>query len=90
MAKRFPTLQQDLPERILQARNEFWPRNCPKAMKEKRIEFQSMEFLTESPIKSNVYLLKKIIHDWPDADSIKILPGVRKAKAPYSRVLTRE
>lgn len=94
LAKRFPTLQlklQDLPERILQARNEFWPRNCPEAIREKRIEFQSMDFLTESPIKNcNVYLLKNIIHNWPDADGIKILTGVRKAMAPYSRVLVHE
>ena len=28
-------------------------------------------------------------HDWPDADSIKILSGIRKAMAPHSRVLVR-
>ena len=53
---------QDLPERILQARNEFWPRDCPEAIEEKRIEFQSMDFLTESPIKNcNVYLVRWIL-----------------------------
>ena len=29
-------------------------------------------------------------HDWPDADCIKILSGVRKAMAPHSRVLVRK
>ena len=29
-------------------------------------------------------------HDWPDADSIKILSGVKKAMAPHSRVLVRK
>ena len=28
-------------------------------------------------------------HDWPDAESIKILSGVKKAMAPHSRVLIR-
>jgi hypothetical protein len=29
-------------------------------------------------------------HDWPDADCIKILSGIRKAMAPHSRVLVRK
>ncbi|PPQ82829.1 hypothetical protein CVT25_009204 [Psilocybe cyanescens] len=29
-------------------------------------------------------------HDWPDADSIKILSNVQKAMAPHSRVLVQE
>ncbi|EDR04940.1 uncharacterized protein LACBIDRAFT_303839 [Laccaria bicolor S238N-H82] len=61
-----------------------------------------MDLLTESLIKNcNMYLvfdfilnsnnrvlcLFHISHNWPDADNIKILTGVRKAMAPYSRVL---
>ena len=29
-------------------------------------------------------------HDWPDAESIKILSGIRKAMAAHSRVLVRK
>ena len=62
LAKQFPTLQlklQDLPERILQARDDFWPQNCPEAIKENRIEFLPLDFLTESPIKHcDVYLVR--------------------------------
>ena len=29
-------------------------------------------------------------HDWPDADCIKILSGIKKAMAPHSRVLVRK
>ena len=29
-------------------------------------------------------------HDWPDADCVKILSGVKKAMAPHSRVLVRK
>lgn len=94
LAKAHPTLQlklQDLPERILQAKNEVWPKECPEAIQENRIEFEPIDFLSESPIKDcNVYLLKNIIHDWPDEACVKILTGVRKAMAPYSRVLVQE
>ena len=38
-----------------------------------------------------VYNDEKILsHDWPDADSIKILSNVKKAMAPHSRVLVRK
>lgn len=38
---------------------------------------------------SDGYVLCVCRHDWPDADSIEILSNVRKAMAPYSRVLVR-
>jgi hypothetical protein len=94
LAKKYPTLQlklQDLPERILQAKSEVWPQQCPEAIAEQRIEFKALDFFAESPIPNcNIYYLKNIIHDWPEAESIKILSGVRKAMAPYSRVLVQE
>ena len=31
-----------------------------------------------------------VSHDWADADSIKILSGVKKAMAPHSRLLIRK
>ncbi|KAF8164770.1 S-adenosyl-L-methionine-dependent methyltransferase [Crassisporium funariophilum] len=94
LAKAYPTLQlklQDLPERIVQAKDVVWPKECPEAIQEQRIEFKPIDFLAESPIPDcNVYYLKNIIHDWPDADCIQILTGVRKAMAPHSRVLVQE
>ena len=59
LAKAHPTLKlklQDLPERILQAKNEIWPKECPEAIKENRIQFEPIDFLSESPIQGcNVY-----------------------------------
>ena len=54
LAQRYPHLQlklQDLPERVEQAKTEVWPKECPEAIKESRIEFKGMDFLAESPIK---------------------------------------
>ena len=42
LAKAYPTLNlklQDLPERILQAKNEIWPKECPEAIEEEHIDF---------------------------------------------------
>jgi len=94
LAKAYPNLRlilQDLPERIQQAKNEVWPKECPEAIAERRITFEPIDFFKSSPVPDcNVYFLKNIIHDWPDAESIKILSGVKKAMAPHSRVLLHE
>ncbi|KAG6887474.1 hypothetical protein C0992_012126, partial [Termitomyces sp. T32_za158] len=53
LIKAFPNLQlklQDLPDRILQAETEVWPRLLPSAIAEKRIEFKAMDFFVDSPI----------------------------------------
>ena len=54
LAKAYPTSNlklQDLPERILQAKNEIWPKECPEAIEEERIQFEPIDFLSESPIQ---------------------------------------
>jgi len=93
LAKAHPNLRlilQDLPERIEQAK-KVWPKECPEAIAERRITFEPIDFFASSPVPGcNVYYLKNIIHDWPDADSIKILSSVKKAMAPHSRVLIQE
>ncbi|KAJ6631080.1 S-adenosyl-L-methionine-dependent methyltransferase [Mycena sp. CBHHK59/15] len=93
-AKAHPKLQlklQDMPDRMVQAKNTIWPAQCPEAIKENRIEFKAINFLTESPISGcDVYYLKNILHDWPDAECITILNGVRKVMKPGSRVLIHE
>jgi hypothetical protein len=53
LAKEHPHLQlilQDLPEQIEIAKKEFWPKEYPKALDEGRIDFKTVNFLTESPV----------------------------------------
>ncbi|KAF9033801.1 S-adenosyl-L-methionine-dependent methyltransferase [Panaeolus papilionaceus] len=94
LSKRYPTLQltlQDLPERTLQAKTEVWPVKCPQAIAENRIDFVPIDFLKEAPVPGcEIYYLKNIIHDWPNAEAVTILSNVRKAMAPPSRLLLHE
>ncbi|PPR07611.1 hypothetical protein CVT24_004164 [Panaeolus cyanescens] len=94
LAKKYPTLKlilQELPDRINQAKNDIWPKQCPEAIAEGRIQFEPIDFFVQSPVsKCDVYLLKHVLHDWPDAECIKILTGVRKVMAPTSRLLVQE
>jgi hypothetical protein len=40
--------------------------------------------------KADAYLLMNIIHDWPDAESIKILSAIRRAMPARARVFIIE
>lgn len=47
-------------------------------------------FFTDSLPKADGYLLMNIIHDWPDAESIKILSAIRRTMSAQARVLIIE
>jgi len=47
-------------------------------------------FFTDSMPKADAYLLMNIIHDWPDAESIKILSAIRRSMPASARVLIIE
>jgi hypothetical protein len=50
---------QDTPERIEQAQREVWPKECPEAIRDRRIEFKAMDFLKEPPVKGcDVYYVR--------------------------------
>ncbi|KAF5010177.1 hypothetical protein FDECE_3670 [Fusarium decemcellulare] len=53
-----------------------------------RIEIVEYDFFTPQPVKNaDIYLLRTILHDWPDADAIKIIRGIVEAMGPSSRLL---
>ncbi|CAN9235853.1 unnamed protein product [Alternaria alternata] len=39
------------------------------------------------PVQADIYMLKWILHDWPDVESVKILQALRPALRPGARVL---
>lgn len=47
-------------------------------------------FLVDALPSANLYLLKHILHDWDDGNSLKILRAVRAAMPPGARVLIIE
>lgn len=47
-------------------------------------------FFTDRFPVADAYLLMNIIHDWNDADSIKILSGIRRDMSAHARVLVIE
>jgi len=47
-------------------------------------------FFTDAMPKADAYLLMNIIHDWPDAESTKILSAIRRDMPAHARVLILE
>ena len=48
------------------------------------------DFFTEIPAGFNIYLLKRILHDWDDQRAITVLSRCREAMTPDSHVLVAE
>ena len=55
-----------------------------------RVQCVAGDFFGELPRDGDVYLLKHILHDWNDADCVRILRQVREAMAPQGRVVVAE
>ncbi|KAI7611997.1 hypothetical protein D0864_14533 [Hortaea werneckii] len=63
-----------------------------EAIKDSRFECSSHDFFTPQPIKNaKAYSLHSILHDWSDANALKILENLKPALRPgYSKVLINE
>lgn len=55
-----------------------------------RCEFVAGDFFESVPSGADVYLLKSVIHDWPDDRAITILQACRRAMGPGAKLLLVE
>ncbi|EUA11440.1 O-methyltransferase family protein [Mycobacterium kansasii 732] len=55
-----------------------------------RVRIEAGSFFDEIPTGGDAYVLKHIIHDWPDEDAVRILRNVRAAAAAGTKVLLIE
>ncbi|KAL9613425.1 MAG: hypothetical protein Q9167_002023 [Letrouitia subvulpina] len=89
LATTFPKLKfivQDLPETIDNSPGHL--ASLPEPVRS-RIECQAHNFFEPQPVKNaNVYLMRMIFHDWPDAEATTILQNILPAlKTPGSRLI---
>ncbi|MDF1799203.1 MAG: methyltransferase [Planctomycetota bacterium] len=52
-----------------------------------RVELVAGSFFEEVPAGADAYLLKHILHDWPDEDCLRILRAIRKAIPKHGKLL---
>uniref|UniRef100_A0A8H7K7R1 O-methyltransferase C-terminal domain-containing protein n=1 Tax=Bionectria ochroleuca TaxID=29856 RepID=A0A8H7K7R1_BIOOC len=84
LAQNFPELTitvQDLPEA-----GPAFDKNTPAELKD-RVSFMAHDFFKPQPVQADIYMIKLILHDWPDKESVQILRGLVPSMRPGSRVL---
>jgi ubiquinone/menaquinone biosynthesis C-methylase UbiE len=75
----------DMPHAISKAREHLAERGLNG-----RCEFVAGDFFASVPPGADVYLMKTVIHDWPDDQARAILHSCRRAMAPGARLLVIE
>jgi len=69
----------------------MWSQECPEAVEEQRVDFIPFDFFKEGPVKNqDIYYMRQIVHDWPDASITVILKNIRSSMKPQSRLLIHE
>jgi ubiquinone/menaquinone biosynthesis C-methylase UbiE len=84
----YPTAQGvlfDMPHAISRARDHLAGRGLAE-----RCEFLSGDFFASVPGGADLYVLKTVIHDWPDDRARDILRTCLRAMAPGARLLVIE
>lgn len=89
LARAYPQLNfivQDLPETI--AKTSSAGVLSSESEIASRISYMPHDFFQPQPVvDADVYLLRMIIHDWPDAEALKILLSLVTAMKPGARLL---
>ena len=77
---------QDLPEVISNAAlgNEVEERV------KKRVRFMTQDFLKEQTVRGDVFLLRWILHDWPDMYVVRILRNLRRVLRDRDKVVVND
>ncbi|KAJ3553411.1 hypothetical protein NM688_g3627 [Phlebia brevispora] len=77
---------QDLPSAIAQART-YWSTTNPDALRNGQVHLREHDFFAPQPLTNpSVYMLRYIMHNWPDAYCIKILSHLRDAAGPSTQL----
>ena len=84
LARKYPKLRitvEDLPK--VQSAFEA---NVPADL-ESRVTFLAHDFFQPQPIEADLYMIKLILHDWPDRECIRILQGLRPSLKSGAKIL---
>ncbi|KAI0917536.1 hypothetical protein AcW2_007646 [Taiwanofungus camphoratus] len=70
-------------ERVIAEALAFWQTKQPEALAQGRVSFQAHDFFQPQPASNNgniaVFLLRMILHNWPDAECVQILKRIRES-----------
>ncbi len=92
VAERFPSLSlivQDLPAVIQKVEDKVPEDKVPKALAS-RVSFMQHDFFTEQPVKADAYLLRWILHNYPNEYCVKILRQLVPALEEGARIIVMD
>ncbi|KZT01060.1 S-adenosyl-L-methionine-dependent methyltransferase [Laetiporus sulphureus 93-53] len=68
----------------------FWQTKQPEALAQGRVSFQAHNFFEPQPAANSnvsVYLLRMIMHNWPDAECVQILKRLHQSSTKNTRIV---
>ncbi|KAF2677135.1 S-adenosyl-L-methionine-dependent methyltransferase [Lentithecium fluviatile CBS 122367] len=68
----------------------IWNEEYPDAIKEGRVKFAAHDFFTPQTEEGDIYFMRHVIHDWPDAESAKILANTAAKMTSSTKLLICE
>ncbi|KAJ3929904.1 MAG: S-adenosyl-L-methionine-dependent methyltransferase [Lentinula lateritia] len=82
---------QDLEPVINKEAKQYWEEKMPQALTIGQVKLQVTNFFESQPVQNAaVYLLRLILHDWPDDKCLAILKILRNAAGPSSKLIVFE
>ncbi|OAX34859.1 hypothetical protein K503DRAFT_803247 [Rhizopogon vinicolor AM-OR11-026] len=75
-----------------------WRAQCPEMLESRQVVFQDHDFFLPQPALPSldfnphpaVYILRVVLHDWPDARARHVLLNLRLASSPETRLIIAE
>ncbi|KIP10249.1 hypothetical protein PHLGIDRAFT_85462 [Phlebiopsis gigantea 11061_1 CR5-6] len=66
----------------------FWEGQMPGVLQSGRVTLQAHDFFTPQPVKdASVFVVRQVLHDWPDKQCLDILRQLRGAATPNTRLI---
>ncbi|KIP10225.1 hypothetical protein PHLGIDRAFT_266342 [Phlebiopsis gigantea 11061_1 CR5-6] len=90
LARTYPHLRFVVQDRepVVDEAQKFWENGLSGALQSGRVTLQAHDFFATQPIQNAaVFLLRNIMHDWPDKYASVILKQLRSAAAPNTQLI---
>ena len=70
-------------ERIYRQSTQYWNQLEPTAIRDGRVTIQAHDFFAPQPVEdADIFLLRAVLHNWPNPKVIEILKRLREAAVP--------
>ncbi|KAJ7689893.1 hypothetical protein B0H14DRAFT_3175933 [Mycena olivaceomarginata] len=72
---------------VVEMGEQAWRAQCPELLDSGAVRFQVHDFFPQLVTDIAVFLLRVVLHDWPDVFAHRILLRLREAAAPHTKLV---